>query len=103
MPKKPIIKKTNKSTSRANGANRENKKNKSNIIGGKQTAGADANICKTDINQLLMGNPPVSIGGIDPSKSLRDTQRTAKDLEKYGKTGWGNYPGTPPKPDCVIL
>ena len=69
----------------------------------KQKAGAESNICSKDINQLLMGNPPVSIGGVDSKIIMKDTIRTAKDIDKYGKSGWGNYPGTPPKPDCVIL
>ena len=68
-----------------------------------QTAGAESNICSKDINQLLMGNPPVSIGGVDVNAVWKDTKKTGRDLDKYGKTGWGNYPGTPPKPDCAIL
>jgi hypothetical protein len=67
-----------------------------------QKAGA-ADICSKDIDQLLMGNPPVSIGGKDISAIWKDTIRTAKDLDKYSKGGWGNYPGAPPNPDCVIL
>jgi hypothetical protein len=69
----------------------------------KQTAGATADICSKDINQLLMGNPPVSIDGEDIKAIWNDTKRTAKDLDKYGKSGWGNYPGMPPSPNCVIL
>ncbi len=65
--------------------------------------GGSVDICSKDINQLLMGNPPVSIGGKDISAVWKDTARTAKDLDKYGKTGWGNYPGLPPNPNCVIL
>jgi len=69
-----------------------------------QQKGAGASdICSKDIDQLLMGNPPVSIGGEDISAVWKDTKRTAKDLDKYGKKGWGNYPGMPPNPDCVIL
>jgi hypothetical protein len=67
-----------------------------------QKAGS-SDVCQKDINQLLMGNPPVSIGSVDISSTMKDTVRTAKELDKYAKTGWGNYPGTPPKPDCVIL
>jgi hypothetical protein len=67
-----------------------------------QKAGG-SDVCQKDINQLLMGNPPASIGGVDVAAAWKDTARTAKDLDKYGKKGWGNYPGTPPKPDCVIL
>lgn len=67
-----------------------------------QKAGG-SDICQKDINQLLMGNPPVSIGGVDVAAIWKDTKRTAKDLDTYGKKGWGNYPGTPPKPDCAIL
>ena len=67
-----------------------------------QKAGA-SDICSKDINQLLMGNPPASIGGVDIDAVWKDTKRTAKDLDKYGKKGWGNYPGMPPEPDCVIL
>lgn len=67
-----------------------------------QKAGA-SDICSKDINQLLMGNPPASIGGVDINDVWKDTKRTAKDLDKYGKQGWGNYPGMPPSPDCVIL
>ena len=71
----------------------------------KQKAGSSdtADICSKDINQLLMGNPPVSIGGKDLEATWKDTKRTAKDLDTYGKKGWGNYPGMPPQPDCVIL
>lgn len=69
----------------------------------KQTAGAESNICSKDINQLLMGNPPVSIGAVNPSEVWRDTKKTGKELDSYSKKGWGNYPGTPPQPDCIIL
>jgi len=67
-----------------------------------QKAGG-ADICSKDINQLLMGNPPASIGGVDPSEVWKDTKKSGKDLDNYSKKGWGNYPGTPPKPDCAIL
>lgn len=69
----------------------------------KAGSGDTADICSKDINQLLMGNPPVSIGGKDLEATWKDTKRTAKDLDTYGKKGWGNYPGMPPQPDCVIL
>ena len=68
----------------------------------KQKAGS-SDICSKDINQLLMGNPPTSIGNVDIEEIWKDTKRTAKDLDKYGKKGWGNYPGRPPQPDCTIL
>ena len=70
-----------------------------------QKAGG-SDICQKDINQLLMGNPPVSIGGNDDLATMwrkTKTAEAAKDLDTYGKKGWGNYPGTPPKPDCAIL
>ena len=70
----------------------------------RQKAGGDtADICSKDINQLLMGNPPVSIGGKDLEDTWKDTKRSAKDLDSYGKKGLGNYPGMPPPLDCVIL
>jgi len=67
--------------------------------------GNSSNICQKDINQLLMGNPPVSIGSDDLGEMWRKTKtkEAAKELDNYTKKGWGNYPGTPPKPDCVIL
>ena len=69
----------------------------------RQRGAGTADICSKDINQLLMGNPPVSIGGEDISAIWKDTKRSARDLDKYRSKGWGNYPGTPPLPDCVIL
>lgn len=67
-----------------------------------QKAGS-SEICQKDINQLLMGNPPISIGDPDVKSVWKDTKRTAKELDSYSKKGWGDYPGTPPKPDCTIL
>lgn len=71
----------------------------------KQTAGS-GDICSKDINQLLMGNPPASIGGTDDIEEMwrkTKTKEAAKELDSYAKKGWGNYPGMPPQPDCVIL
>jgi hypothetical protein len=82
------------------------KNKKTNIQKAGAEAGAESSdICQKDINQLLMGNPPSSIGAsdVDVKAVWKDTKRTAKDLDSYTKKGWGNYPGTPPKPDCVIL
>lgn len=83
------------------------KQYKNNVKKHAQTAGAESNICSKDINQLLMGNPPASIsaGNDDLGTMWRKTKtkEAAQQLDSYTKKGWGNYPGTPPKPDCVIL
>lgn len=71
----------------------------------KQVGGA-GDICSKDINQLLMGNPPASIGGTDDLAEMwrkTKTKEAAQELDTYAKKGWGNYPGMPPQPDCVIL
>jgi len=72
----------------------------------KAGAGNSNGICQKDINQLLMGNPPASIGFDDDLGEMwrkTKTKETAKELDSYAKKGWGKYPGTPPKPDCTIL
>ncbi len=70
---------------------------------GENNNNSDGDVCQKDINQLLMGNPPISMTDYDPKKELIRTVVVGNDMANFAVKGWGNYPGLPPQPKCTIL
>ena len=72
-------------------------------VGGDAAQNNNSDVCSKNLDDLLMGNPPVKMAEYDVGKEWKNVKGVANDMGDFAVKGWGNYPGTPPKPNCTIL